>query len=101
MTACSQELSKGRKKRVMPEGLATPDDVGAFSQLSSHPLHKTTKARIFLLFLGYSEEHRPRPAHPLELWTPMAACRSHAAAARGNRSCMLVCSLDSCFVEQI
>ena len=45
MSEASKELSKSRKKRVMPEGLAAPEDVEGFAQLSSHPLHKTTKVR--------------------------------------------------------
>ena len=43
MTEQSKVLSKGRKKRVMPEGLASVDDVEKFGLLSSHPLHKSTK----------------------------------------------------------
>ncbi len=43
MTEQSKVLSKGRKKRVMPEGLASVDDVKNFGLLSSHPLHKSTK----------------------------------------------------------
>ena len=39
----SKVLSKGRKKRVMPEGLASVDDIEKFGLLSSHPLHKSTK----------------------------------------------------------
>jgi hypothetical protein len=72
MTAASQELSKGRKKRVMPPGLATPADIGAFAQLSSHPLHKTTKARAPVLPLPFS---RATPAAPP---LPLQGCR-HAA----------------------
>ena len=45
MSEASKELSKSRKKRVMPEGLAAPEDIEGFAQLSSHPLHKTTKVR--------------------------------------------------------
>ncbi|CAL5224503.1 g7199 [Coccomyxa viridis] len=46
MTEQSKVLSKGRKKRVMPEGLASVDDVKNFGLLSSHPLHKSTKGGI-------------------------------------------------------
>ena len=43
MTEHSKVLSKGRKKRVMPEGLATVDEIEKLGLLSSHPLHKSTK----------------------------------------------------------
>ena len=49
MTEASKVLSKGRKKRVMPEGLATVDDIEKFGLLSSHPLHKSTKVRVLTL----------------------------------------------------
>ena len=39
----SKELSKGRKKRVMPAGLASPQEMETLSLISSHPLHKSTK----------------------------------------------------------
>lgn len=43
MAEHSKDLSKQRKKRVMPTGLASAQDIEAFSLISSHPLHKTTK----------------------------------------------------------
>ena len=49
MTEASKVLSKGRKKRVMPEGLATMDEIESFGLLSSHPLHKSTKVRALTL----------------------------------------------------
>ena len=45
LTNTSAELSKGRRKRPLPEGLVTPEAVGQFSLLSSHPLHKTSEVR--------------------------------------------------------
>lgn len=48
----SKELSKARKKRVMPAGLATAQEIEAFSLLSSHPLHKSTK--VACLFWQHS-----------------------------------------------
>lgn len=45
----SKALSKGRKKRIMPASLATPQDIEAFSLISSHPLHKSTKVRCIHL----------------------------------------------------
>ena len=49
MTEHSKVLSKGRKKRVMPEGLAIVDDIEKFGLLSSHPLHKSTKVSALTL----------------------------------------------------
>ena len=49
MTEHSKVLSKGRKKRVMPEGLATVDELEKFGLLSSHPLHKSTKVSALTL----------------------------------------------------
>mmetsp|Transcript_14373 Transcript_14373/g.40594 ORF Transcript_14373/g.40594 Transcript_14373/m.40594 type:complete len:321 (+) Transcript_14373:238-1200(+) len=46
MTETSAKLSKGRKKRAIPEGTAAADDLEAFNLKSSHPLHKTTKGGI-------------------------------------------------------
>lgn len=43
MTECNATLSKGRKKRVFPEGTAAMDDIRSFSLLSAIPLHKTTQ----------------------------------------------------------
>ena len=43
LTNTAAELSKGRRKRPMPEGLVTPEAVGQFGLLSSHPLHKTSE----------------------------------------------------------
>lgn len=39
-------LSKGRKKRPLPDGLATPEDVAALSLSGAFPLHKTTAGGI-------------------------------------------------------
>lgn len=45
MTECSMKLSQGRKKRELPEGLATPEDLASYQLLGSQPLHKTGKVR--------------------------------------------------------
>lgn len=60
MTEHSTVLSKGRKKRAMPATLATPEDIGGFALLGSHPLHKTSKVP----FLG------PYVAHATSLLQP-------------------------------
>lgn len=46
MTALSKELSKWRKKRAIPEELATPEDIAAYTLQANQPLHKTTDAGI-------------------------------------------------------
>lgn len=43
LQAISAKLSKGRKKRIISESLATVDDISSYSLLGSHPLHKTNK----------------------------------------------------------
>ena len=45
MTEHSTVLSKGRKKRAIPATLATPEEIGGFGLLGTHPLHKTSKVR--------------------------------------------------------
>ncbi|CAI5493743.1 unnamed protein product [Closterium sp. Naga37s-1] len=49
MTACNAKLSSQRKKRQISSSLAAPDAVEKYTQLSSHPLHKTTKPGILAL----------------------------------------------------
>ncbi|BDA49495.1 Pre-mRNA-processing factor 19 [Coccomyxa sp. Obi] len=53
----SKELSKARKKRVMPAGLATAQEIEAFSLLSSHPLHKSTKGGILSIDVAPDNEN--------------------------------------------
>lgn len=56
LTACSNELSKGRKKRAVSATVATPDELAAFTLQSSHPLHKTSKGGILALDLSPAGE---------------------------------------------
>lgn len=49
LTACSNELSKGRKKRAISPTVATPEELDAFALHSSHPLHKTSKGGILAI----------------------------------------------------
>lgn len=44
-------LSSGRRKRAIPEGTATADDIAAYTLLGSFPLHKTTQPGILALAL--------------------------------------------------
>jgi pre-mRNA-processing factor 19 len=46
MSACNVELSQNRKKRQIPATLASADAIERYTQLSSHPLHKTAKPGI-------------------------------------------------------
>ena len=46
MIACNKRLSKNRKKRPAPEGLAAPDDLGAYALESKFPVHQTTKQGV-------------------------------------------------------
>lgn len=48
LTATSADLSKGRRKRPMPPGLAAPGSFDHYKMLSSHPLHKTSEVRTVL-----------------------------------------------------
>ena len=47
LTTTSAELSKGRRKRPMPAGLASAGTIEQFGLLSSHPLHKTSEVSFF------------------------------------------------------
>ncbi|KAH0861892.1 hypothetical protein HID58_079103 [Brassica napus] len=46
LTDCNASLSQQRKKRQIPPTLASIDELEKFTQLSSHPLHKTSKPGI-------------------------------------------------------
>ena len=46
LTATSADLSKGRRKRPMPPGLAAPGSFDHYKMLSSHPLHKTSEVKL-------------------------------------------------------
>ena len=52
LTSVNAQLSQGRKKRAIPEGLATTDDLASASVLGSHPLHQTTAGGIVSLDLN-------------------------------------------------
>ena len=49
MIACNKRLSKNRKKRPAPEGLAAPDDLGAYTLESKFPVHQTTRQGVLAL----------------------------------------------------
>ncbi|KAG5396501.1 hypothetical protein IGI04_018315 [Brassica rapa subsp. trilocularis] len=55
LTDCNAALSQKRKKRQIPETLASIDALGRFTQLSSHPLHKT-KPGICSMDILYSKD---------------------------------------------
>ncbi|KAK4798903.1 hypothetical protein SAY86_024268 [Trapa natans] len=56
LTECNASLSQQRKKRQIPSMLASSDDVERYTQLSSHPLHKTNKPGILSLDINYSKD---------------------------------------------
>ncbi|KAK4765886.1 hypothetical protein SAY87_007528 [Trapa incisa] len=56
LTECNASLSQQRKKRQIPSTLASVDDVERYTQLSSHPLHKTNKPGILTLDINYSKD---------------------------------------------
>jgi pre-mRNA-processing factor 19 len=47
----SCRLSKGRKNRVIPENLATAEEIKEYSQISTNTLHKTSPAGVTCLNL--------------------------------------------------
>jgi pre-mRNA-processing factor 19 len=49
MAEVNATLSKGRKKRPLPDSLATPEDLASLALSGSHPLHKTTAGGIAAL----------------------------------------------------
>ncbi|KAJ4827967.1 Pre-mRNA-processing factor 19 1 [Turnera subulata] len=53
---CNAALSQQRKKRQIPSTLVSVDDLGRFTQLSSHPLHKTNKPGILSIDIQSSKD---------------------------------------------
>lgn len=51
LTTTSAELSKGRRKRPMPAGLASAGTIEQYGLLSSHPLHKTSEVSFSFFHL--------------------------------------------------
>ena len=49
LEATNKRLSKGRKKRPLPEGLAAPEALGGYGLLGTHPVHQTTKPGVAAL----------------------------------------------------
>ncbi|KAH0876588.1 hypothetical protein HID58_063982 [Brassica napus] len=56
LTDCNAALSQQRKKRQIPPTLASVDALEKFTQLSSHPLHKTSKPGIFSMDILHSKD---------------------------------------------
>ncbi|KAL7177590.1 hypothetical protein ACSBR2_030864 [Camellia fascicularis] len=56
LTDCNATLSQQRKKRQIPSTLASVDAVESYTQLSSYPLHKTSKPGILALDIVYSKD---------------------------------------------
>lgn len=56
LSECNKELSTQRKQRKIPESLAKAEAVEAYTQVASHPLHKTTKPGILALDIHPSKD---------------------------------------------
>jgi len=57
LDATHKKLSKGRKKRPMPDGLATVEDLKEYACTSTHTHHSASKAGILCLDLHPSKEN--------------------------------------------
>ncbi|XP_038998533.1 pre-mRNA-processing factor 19 homolog 2-like [Hibiscus syriacus] len=55
LTECNAALSQQRKKRQIPPTLAPIDALERYTQLSSHPLHKTNKPGITSIDINLSK----------------------------------------------
>ncbi|CAK7327314.1 unnamed protein product [Dovyalis caffra] len=56
LTDCNAALSQQRKKRQIPPTLAPIGALERYTQLSSHPLHKTSKPGILSIDIQYSKD---------------------------------------------
>ncbi|XP_041001982.1 pre-mRNA-processing factor 19-like [Juglans microcarpa x Juglans regia] len=56
LTDCNAALSQQRKKRQIPPTVATIDALERYTQISSHPLHKTSKPGIVSLDIHFEKD---------------------------------------------
>ncbi|KAA8527807.1 hypothetical protein F0562_035324 [Nyssa sinensis] len=56
LTDCNAALSQQRKKRQIPSTLAPVDALERYTQLSSYPLHKTSKPGILSVDIHYTKD---------------------------------------------
>ncbi|GLT76614.1 hypothetical protein SLA2020_482660 [Shorea laevis] len=56
LSECNTELSQQRKKRQISPTLVSVEDLERYTQLHSHPLHKTTKAGITSIDINLSKD---------------------------------------------
>ncbi|KAF2285546.1 hypothetical protein GH714_005414 [Hevea brasiliensis] len=56
LTDCNAALSQQRKKRQIPPTLSPVDALERYTQLSSHPLHKTSKPGIVSIDIHYPKD---------------------------------------------
>ncbi|KAH7859217.1 hypothetical protein Vadar_033272 [Vaccinium darrowii] len=56
LTDCNAALSQQRKKRQIPPTLAPIDAIERYTQLSSYPLHKTSKPGVLSVDILYSKD---------------------------------------------
>ena len=55
MTDCAAALSKTRKKRAPPEGHATQDQIAAYAETGSHPIHGASKPGILTVSVDWKD----------------------------------------------
>ncbi|CAI0383122.1 unnamed protein product [Linum tenue] len=56
LTECNAALSQQRKRRQIPPTLASVEELGRYTQLSSHPLHKTNKPGVTSIDILHSKD---------------------------------------------
>ncbi|KAJ7955473.1 Pre-mRNA-processing factor 19 [Quillaja saponaria] len=56
LTDCNATLSQQRKRRQIPSTLAPIDALERYTQISSHPIHKTSKPGIISMDILYSKD---------------------------------------------
>ncbi|KAJ7979796.1 pre-mRNA-processing factor 19-like [Quillaja saponaria] len=56
LTDCNAALSQQRKNRQIPSTLAPVDALERYTQISSHPIHKTSKPGIISMDILYSKD---------------------------------------------
>ncbi|XP_027366094.1 pre-mRNA-processing factor 19-like [Abrus precatorius] len=56
LTDCGKALHQRRRRRQIPDTLAPVDAIDGYTQISSHPIHKTSKPGIKCLDVLYSKD---------------------------------------------
>lgn len=87
LEATNKRLSKGRKKRPLPEGLAAPEALGGYGLLGTHPVHQTTKPGVAALdvYLPGEGDGAAREAGAAQLVTGGKDAKVSVVSAGGKR----------------